>query len=64
MTPLGLTLFGLGFLGLLVAVFYGFIDKQRTGQLFRRKAIFVPLMIVSGVLGFTGMFVVYLAQSS
>jgi hypothetical protein len=62
-TPVGLALFGLGFLGLLVSVLYGFIDKQRTGQLFRRKEIFVPLLVVSGVLGFSGMFVVYLSQS-
>lgn len=64
MTPVGVTLFGLGFLGLLVAVLYGFIDKQRTGQLFRRKEIFVPLIIASAVFGFSGMFVVYLSQSS
>lgn len=64
MTPLGLTLFGLGFVGLLVTVMYAFIDKQRTGQLFRRKGIFLPLMIASGVLGFSGMFIVFLSQSS
>lgn len=64
MTPLGLTLFGLGFVCLLVIVMYGFIDKQRTGQLFRRKGIFLPLMIASGVLGFSGMFIVFLSQSS
>ncbi|WP_458779951.1 hypothetical protein [Arthrobacter sp. D3-16] len=64
MTPLGLTLFGLGLVGLLVTVMYAFIDKQRTGQLFRRKGIFLPLMIASGVLGFSGMFIVFLSQSS
>lgn len=64
MTPLGLTLFGLGLVGLLVTVMYAFIDKQRTGQLLRRKGIFLPLMIASGVLGFSGMFIVFLSQSS
>ena len=64
MTPVGLTLFGLGFVGLLVTVMYAFIDKERTGELFRRKRILVPLMITSGVLGFAGMLVVYLSQSS
>lgn len=64
MTPVGLTLFGLGFVGLLITVMYAFIDKERTGELFRRKRIFVPLMITSGVLGFAGMLVVYLSQSS
>lgn len=64
MTALGLTLFGLGFVGLLVTVMYAFIDKERTGQLFRRKEVFLPLMIASGVLGFSGMFIVFLSQSS
>lgn len=60
MRALGLTLFGVGFVTLLATVLYGFIDKERTGELFRRRGIFVPLMIASGVLGFSGMIVVYL----
>jgi NADH:ubiquinone oxidoreductase subunit 6 (subunit J) len=64
MNSLGLTLFGVGFVGLLITVIYSFIDKERTGELFRRKRIFVPLMAASGVLGFAGMLLVYLSQSS
>ncbi|WP_320536622.1 hypothetical protein [Pseudarthrobacter sp. IC2-21] len=64
MTALGLTLFAIGFVILAATAVYGFVERERTGAMFRRRNLVVMLIIISGVLGFGGMFVLYLSQQS
>jgi hypothetical protein len=53
-----------GFVILAATAVYGFVERERTGEMFRRKKLAVMLIIISGVLGFGGMFVLYLSQQS
>lgn len=64
MTALGLTLFAIGSFILAATAVYGLVERERTGAMFRRKNLVVMLIIISGVLGFGGMFVLYLSQQS
>lgn len=62
MTALGLTLFAIGAIGLFASIIFSLIDQQKTGVLFRRKKIILPVAFGSGALGLAGMLVVYLSQ--
>ncbi|ELT43290.1 hypothetical protein ACJJV6_17645 [Arthrobacter nitrophenolicus] len=62
MTGLGLSLFAIGAVGLLASVVYALIDKLKTGVLFRRKKLLLPVAFGSGALGLVGMLIVYFSQ--
>lgn len=62
MTTIGLSLFAVGAVGLLGSVIYALIDKQKTGVLFRKKRVVLPLAFGSGALGLVGMLLVYVSQ--
>ena len=61
---MGLTLFAIGAIGLFASVIYALVDKQRTGVMFRKKQVVLPIAFGSGALGFAGMLMVYLSQQA
>lgn len=62
MMTLGLVLFGIGFVGLMAIVLYSLVDNAKTGVLFRRKKVVLPIAFGSGAVGLAGMLLVYLSQ--
>ena len=62
MMTLGLVLFGMGFVGLMATVLYSFVDNAKTGVIFRRKKVVLPIAFGSGAVGLAGMLLVYLSQ--